>query len=68
MERNGTAPPLPEDGKCDMMTNEEVDDCRGTICDNCRAYANSHTRDQFGDEPSDSGSGEGLDDEGGDVG
>ena len=61
MEREGAAPPLPKDGKCDMMTNEEVDDCRGTICNRCY-------RDQFGDDPSDSGSGEGLDDEGGDVG
>ena len=34
-ERAGTAPPMPEDGRCDMATNPLVDDCRGMICDAC---------------------------------
>ena len=40
MERDGTAPPLPADGKCDYYTNTLVDDCRGMICDEC-AMANA---------------------------
>ena len=35
MERDGTAPPMPEDGRCDAETNDAVDDCRGEICDAC---------------------------------
>ena len=38
MERNGTAPPMPEDGICDMLTTR-VDDCRGQMCNGC-AIAN----------------------------
>ena len=35
MMEEGTAPPLPEDGKCDAWTNQAVDDCRGAVCDRC---------------------------------
>ena len=43
MERDGTAPPMPEDGKCDYYTNPVVDDCRGMVCDECaRANVSKH--------------------------
>lgn len=41
MERAGTAPPLPEDGKCDCGKTPGVDDCRGEICDDCAATTQS---------------------------
>ena len=37
---DGTAPPLPEDGKCDAWTNKLVDDCRGVLCDRCMKAIN----------------------------
>lgn len=38
MERGGTAPPMPADGKCDNGKTPGIDDCRGELCDECAAY------------------------------
>ena len=40
MMEDGTAPPMPEDGKCDAWTNKLVDDCRGVLCDRCMKAIN----------------------------
>jgi len=45
MMEEGTAPPLPEDGKCDAWTNQLVDDCRGELCDRCRYGINAVDED-----------------------
>jgi hypothetical protein len=43
MERDGTAPPLPPDGKCDAGSNPLVDDCRGRMCDACELAQDKRT-------------------------